>query len=360
MKKRRVILKSILAVLGVFILVVLGYVIYVFASYHRIEDHLAVEPENNVDAVAQTQTPYKITTFNIGFGAYSTDYSFFMDGGSESRAFSKDAVIENTDGAAGWIKELDPDFAFFQEVDLDATRSYHVNQYEMLKEWFPDMAVDFALNFDSAYLFYPILEPHGKSVAGLATFSRYRIESAMRRSLPIDTSPMKFVDLDRCYVVSRIPVENGRELCLYNIHLSAYTKDGTIREDQIRMLSGDMQQEYEKGNYVVCAGDFNQDLYGNSAEIFQSKQETPGWAEAFPKEMLGEGLRLELPEITEDLVPTCRNADRPYVKGENFVTVLDGFILSDNVTCTAVENIDAGFRYSDHNPVLLTFQLEEK
>ena len=164
MKKRRVILKSILAVLGVFILVVLGYVIYVFASYHRIEDHLAVEPENNVDAVAQTQTPYKITTFNIGFGAYSTDYSFFMDGGSESRAFSKDAVIENTDGAAGWIKELDPDFAFFQEVDLDATRSYHVNQYEMLKEWFPDMAVDFALNFDSAYLFYPILEPHGLSL----------------------------------------------------------------------------------------------------------------------------------------------------------------------------------------------------
>ena len=52
--------------------------------------------------------------------------------------------------------------------------------------------------------------------------------------------------------------------------------------------------------------------------------------------------------------------DSPYVKGENFVTVLDGFILSDNVTCTAVENIDAGFRYSDHNPVLLTFQLEEK
>lgn len=181
----------------------------------------------------------------------------------------------------------------------------------------------------------------------------------MRRSLPIDTSPMKFVDLDRCYVVSRIPVENGRELCLYNIHLSAYTKDGSIREEQIEMLSGDMQQEYEKGNYVVCAGDFNQDLYGNSAEIFHSRQETPGWAEAFPKEMLGEGLRLQLPEVDENLVPTCRNADRPYVKGENFVTVLDGFILSENVECTAVENIDAGFRYSDHNPVLLTFQLEE-
>ena len=47
---------------------------------------------------------------------------------------------------------------------------------------------------------------------------------------------MKLVDLDRCYSVSRVPLENGRELVLYNFHLSAYTSDGTIAEEQLEML----------------------------------------------------------------------------------------------------------------------------
>lgn len=350
-------LKIVLALLILLILAVACYVIYVFTSYERIEDHQKIEPENNQTASAAVNTPYTITTFNLGFGAYSSDYSFFMDGGKESRAYSKEAVFKNTKGMAEIIRNIDPDFAFFQEVDLDSTRSYHVDMYEILKEYFPHMGSDFALNYDSAYLFYPILEPHGKSVAGLATFSDYGIEDCERRSLPIDTSVMKFVDLDRCYSVSRVPVENGKYLCLYNIHLSAYTKDGSIREEQIKMLSADMKSQYDAGNYVVCAGDFNQDLYGNSAEIFKAAQDTPGWAEAFPSEMLPEGLKLQLPVISSGLAPTCRNADAPYVKGETFVTVLDGFILSDNVECLNVENIDAGFQYSDHNPVKLRFQL---
>ena len=41
----------------------------------------------------------------------------------------------------------------------------------------------------------------------------------------------------------------------------------------------------------------------------------------------------------------------------NFVTVVDGFLVSDNVEATA-ENIDTDFAYSDHNPVLLRFTLK--
>ena len=53
---------------------------------------------------------------------------------------------------------------------------------------------------------------------------------------------------------------------------------------------------------------------------------------------------------------TCRAADIPYEKGVNFVTVVDGFLVSDNIQWTA-ENIDADFLASDHNPVKLTFRL---
>jgi exonuclease III len=56
-------------------------------------------------------------------------------------------------------------------------------------------------------------------------------------------------------------------------------------------------------------------------------------------------------------VPTCRTADIPYKKGVNYTSVIDGFIVSDNIIATA-ENIDADFMYSDHNPVKLTFKLK--
>ncbi len=55
-------------------------------------------------------------------------------------------------------------------------------------------------------------------------------------------------------------------------------------------------------------------------------------------------------------VPTCRSSDMPYTPGVNYTAVLDGFIVSDNLTATA-RNVDTGFAYSDHNPVLLTFVL---
>ena len=64
-------------------------------------------------------------------------------------------------------------------------------------------------------------------------------------------------------------MENGKELVLYNVHLSAYTSDGKIAEEQLRMLIEDMQEEYNKGNDIVCGGDFNKDLSGDAEEYFQ-------------------------------------------------------------------------------------------
>lgn len=49
----------------------------------------------------------------------------------------------------------------------------------------------------------------------------------------------------------------------------------------------------------------------------------------------------------------------PYTKGVNYTLVIDGFIVSDNVTVKEVENIDTGFEFTDHNPVKMTFVLDE-
>lgn len=116
-----------------------------------------------------------------------------------------------------------------QEVDQDATRSHHVDETQLVREALDGLSSSFAQNYDSPYLFWPILEPHGASKSGILTFSGYKVDRVVRRSLPIATGPSKLIDLDRCYSVSTLPVSNGRTLRLYNVHLSAYLTDGKWR-----------------------------------------------------------------------------------------------------------------------------------
>ncbi len=94
---------------------------------------------------------------------------------------------------------------------------------------------------------------------------------------------MKLLDLDRCYSVSRIPAKNGKELILYNLHLSAYTTDGTIATQQLKLLLADMQAEYEAGNWCVAGGDFNKDLLGDSASCFGEADQSYSWAQPIPE-----------------------------------------------------------------------------
>ena len=71
-------------VLLALVILVLGYVAYVFLDYHRIEDNLTLTAQGSAASSAQTGVPYTVVSYNIGFGAYEDDYSFFMDGGTES------------------------------------------------------------------------------------------------------------------------------------------------------------------------------------------------------------------------------------------------------------------------------------
>lgn len=45
-----------------------------------------------------------------------------------------------------------------------------------------------------------------------------------------------------------------------NVHLSAYDKGGVYRKKQLQQLNSFLEVEYQKGNYVVCGGDFNHDI----------------------------------------------------------------------------------------------------
>lgn len=376
--------KKVIKITGIILLalviVLAAYIIYLYASYHRIPDNQELQVEEisqNTEAGNEltTEKNYSALTYNIGFGAYTPDFSFFMDGGKSSWAKSKDSVKETIKGAGELVASKDPDFALVQEIDLDATRSYHVNEYSILKENIPAYNCVFAQNYDSAFLFYPFTQPHGKSKAGLALFSKYPITGSLRRSFPISTSFTKFFDLDRCYSISRVPVDNGKELVIFELHMSAYGNSDAIREGQIRMLSEDMQKEYEAGNYVICGGDFNHDLKAADTQSKASdasnntqtdsgdSAELESWAYPFPRSELPEHFSFCLDQLSEDeknnLWNSARNADMEYVPGETYTVTLDGFIISDNVECTKYENVNTGYSYSDHDPVYMEFQLKK-
>lgn len=314
MKIAKKVLKTIGVLLGFIVVIVLGYIIYLYASYHRIEDNksLSVESHTETKQTLTTGKQYSAITYNIGFGAYTPDFSFFMDGGKSSWAKSKKSVLKTVKNAGNLTKSYDPDFALIEEVDLNSTRSYHVNEYSILKKCLKNYDTVFAQNYDSAFLFYPFTQPHGSSKAGLALFSRYPIKDSLRRSLPISTSYNKFFDLDRCYSISRIPVDNGKYLVIFQLHMSAYGNSDKIRKGQIRMLPE---------HFSFCM-------------------------DQLPKK--------------ENLWNSSRNADMKYIPGKTYTVTLDGFIISDNVKCDMYKNINTGYSYSDHDPVYVKFELNKE
>ena len=388
-KKKRSVWKTILlvllAILILLILVVGGYVIYVLAQYSRIEDNrvLNVNGENGDEAPVGEELTY--TSYNIGFGAYSNEYSFFMDEGimedgsasvgEHARALSYEDCDINTQGSIDILRETDSDFIAVQEVDTASERSYHINQQERIEEEFTDYYQTYAVNFHSAYLFYPFNEPIGTCNSGIETLSKYKIESAVRKSYTVSTGFDKLFDLDRCFSVNYIPTANGKYLVLINSHMSAYDEGGTIRNKQLQELNEFMLEEYDKGNYVICGGDFNHDLltFNPDAEGDYTTdnlpfgdaftQQIPDWCSFMFDENGNCNFDSHFSVRAGENTPSLRGADMAYEPGVTYVSSVDGFVFSDNVEFVSVLNTDVAdndtdkFAYADHQPATLTFKL---
>ena len=364
-KKMSKVVKTLLMILAVVLSLLLAYVAYVWFSYYRVEDNLKLEIENMQRAEVPIDQDLRCATYNIGFGANGPEFSFFLakgmmdDGtpvkGRNSKAFSKEYVIENTEGAISELKSLDPDIILIQEADLKSTRAYKVNQYEAFKLGFPNLSASYASDYDSAYLLYPIPDFHGKSQSGLVTLSRFGISEAVRRSYPVSDGFSKLFDLDRCFAYYRMPTENGKELVVVNSHMSAYDEGGIIRKAQWQMVSDFIVSESRKGNYVILGGDFNHVLGDYPEHTFPSRQETPEWVNYIRPEDIPEGFRIVQAENGYE-IPSQRSTDIPWEKGVTHTCNIDGYIVSDNIEASSI-NIDTDFAYSDHQPVLMTFRL---
>jgi endonuclease/exonuclease/phosphatase family metal-dependent hydrolase len=162
---------------------------------------------------------------------------------------------------------------------------------------------------------------------------------------------MKLFMLDRCFLVQRHPVENGKELVVVNTHNSAYD-DGSLRKQQMNYMRDFLLEEYGKGNYVIVGGDWNQTPYGCRPELPSHRFDTVNltfvekdypdakWTWAYDQD-----------------TPSNRRVTTPYDRATSLTTIIDCFLLSPNVILEEVEAIDVNFRYSDHQPVRLRARL---
>ena len=377
------------AVLGCAVLAVGGYAVYLIASYNRIGNQTLAVDTKATATQAKVGETYTAVSYNIGFGAYSQDYTFFMDEGYDAagnktcghygKAKSKETVEFNTNGAILTAQKQNPDFVMFQEVDTRSTRSHVVNQDQRIKEAFATYDHVHCVNFHTAFLPLPLYDMHGESHSGLTTVSRFKITAAERKEYTVTDSLSKLFDLDRCFSVQKVAVENGKSLYVVNSHMSAYTNPA-VREKQVQEMNAFLQSVKDAGDYVIVGGDFNHDLLTNNPEFpytevagnrpFGETKKNPDWISQYfdkdGKSPLIEGFKV----VASDNAPSCRNNDIEYEPGKTYICMVDGFIVSNNIEVVAHETVQtqdsrkeygnkgyAGFAYSDHDPVKVQFKL---
>jgi len=331
-----------------------GFLLYITITDYKPKETTPLTVNHNQEQMMKQGEPFAITTFNIGYAGLDKNQDFFMDGGTKSRSSSEEQTKTNLEAIASLMTTSGSDLFMLQEVDLDSSRSNHIDEVSLLSNTFSDYSNVFATNYKVPWVPIPVLDPMGSVNSGLLTLSKFGSTSNVRYDLPGKESwPRQLFELDRAFLESRFPVDNGKELILINLHLSAFDQGGTIRKQQLEYLSTYIQRENDKGNYLILGGDWNHSLPGTTPEAFETIQAWPEWLQQFPEDFKPEGFQWAV----DAKVPSVRTLDIAYSEGVNFRAVIDGFLVSPNITISGVQGHDLSFEHSDHNPVTATLIL---
>lgn len=360
-EKKRGFFGRLLRTVGILLLIIVilagGMIGFLSATEFKPEDRMDAEVEHRASASIAPGDSLKVMIWNIGYGALGDNADFFMDGGEMVNTADLDRVVSNMEGITDVLSAEEPDIFMLQETDRDSSRSHHFDQLDLLRNSFDGYDSTFASNFKVAFLPYPI-PPIGKVDSGIATFSAYNIDSAVREQLPIPFSwPVRMANLKRCVLVSRISLEDSdKELVMMNLHLEAYDS-GEGKIAQTKRLAELLKAEADKGNYVIAGGDFNQIFSTADMDAYPAQEGkwTPG------KIDVG-SIEGDWQFLMDERTPSCRSLDQPYAgadaEGFQFY-LIDGFIVSSNIKVDDLRTLDLGFRNSDHNPVAAELKLKK-
>jgi endonuclease/exonuclease/phosphatase family metal-dependent hydrolase len=307
---------------------------------------------------------FSIKTWNIGYFGLGKECDFFFDGGKMTRPQKAD-YQRYSEAALKYLAQADkPDFFFFQEVDIYARRSYFDDQVTRLRNVFKDMESASVLNYVVPFVPVPVTNPMGKVNSGLVSFSAFKTTENTRYTFPTSYPwPVGLFQLDRCFMLSRVPLPGGKELVLINTHNEAFD-DGSQRNKQMAVLKEMMFAEYAKGNYVIVGGDWNQNPVGFGDWAIGRLDDLAIWrfgdldvGRTIEPAIEADFLPQEWQWVFDPEFPTNRDVDTPYERGKTKTTIIDFFVASPNVKVLEINTEDLGFEWCDHQPVEMVFRL---
>lgn len=346
-----ILLKAVLFLILAFI----GFVTYITITDYRPDDLEELEisgPEGDVYVLQQDT--FSLITWNIGYAGLGAEMDFFYEDGKQVRP-TKKMSRKYLNNIKSFIGEQDSvDFFLLQEIDVNARRSHHSNEVKEITELLENNHAVFAKNYHCQFIPIPLYEPMGYVKGGMLSFSQFPITQAQRYAYPLIADwPNKLFLLDRCFILTRFPLANGKDLVILNTHNSYFVTNKALRDKELKILTDKMQLEYLKGNFVIAGGDWNAnppnikpegDFNGHvffKSEVQMENNSIPkGWKWAY------------------DLsAPTNRQNYKSFVKGENPTTIFDYFVLSPNIELLMSKNVDLNFQDSDHNPSYIKLRL---
>lgn len=297
----------------------------------------------------------ELYTWNIGYCGLGKKMDFFYEEGKMVRP-EKEYYEQCRDGVLYQLTTLNKlDFILLQEVDQQSERTYLDNQVERFKATFKDYAAFFALNYKVPFVPVPVKFPMGKVESGILTLSRFQPVEATRYKFPSAYSwPKRLFMLDRCFVLTRYNVSNGKQLVLINTHNSAYADALEMRAKELKTLQKIIESEYAKGNYVIAGGDWNQNPLPYNQDSIKdgnlAKTITPG----IPADFLPAGFTWAF----DPKYPSNRDVNEPYTKGKTATTIIDFFVLSPNINLLTTNTLQSNFEFSDHQPIGMIVELK--
>jgi endonuclease/exonuclease/phosphatase family metal-dependent hydrolase len=329
------------------------FIIYSMLTFYNPPKELTLADHPKPDTV-KCDTTYRVLSWNIGYAGLGDNMDFFYDGGTKVRD-TYERVIINFNSILAFLKQnSSQDFIMLQEIDQKSKRSYSVSEVDSISQL--GLHAAFAMNYVVKFVPVPPGAPMGQVKSGILSLSKNLPGKSVRYSYPgMFDWPTRLFNLRRCMLVNRYPTNNGKEFILINTHMSAFD-DGSLKKQEMQYLKNFVLAEYEKGNYVVVGGDWN-----------QSPPE-------FPLTKFGENYQSDsfiLSNIASDFMPsewkwafdpdspTNRYMNQAYVPGKTFCCLIDHFLVSPNVEIIQNETINLNFQNADHNPILMKFRLKK-
>ena len=352
MKEIKYILKALLIILSLAVIGFIGLIVYaVIADYRPKEKEIVFTDEKTVNL--NDTMELSILTWNIGYCGLDRDMDFFYDGGTKVMT-PRIRCFNNLLKVKKFLKQNDStDFIFIQEIDKGSKRSYYINEYDSLAAVLKSYSSYFAKNYDVFFVPVPPANPMGKVLSGLATFSKYKPSSSVRYSFPGEYGfPKQLFMLDRCFLVNRYPLQNGKELVVINTHNEAFDT-GEIRKAQMEYLKDFLLKEYKNGNYIITGGDWNQSPPDFKPEFSGNRVNTHQMM------MPSDYLPAEWKWVFDNHTPSNRTVIASYNPSTTTTTVIDCFLLSPNIDALSVKCINLNFENSDHNPVKIKVKMKK-